>query len=200
MIKQGFTLIETMIVVLIFAFLFSGILTVLLNSDRSWSIGRDKLIEQQQLRRAMITMGSLLRQSSALWNIGGVTYGASISGGNRRIDFYNPVFDSIGQISSLKKVTFKPNPENPGQLLKKEGTDGYTVIAADVESISFQGGCAGCATFGCAAVAIDCPIVKIQLRSRRQTTFDLSSQITFRNRNSLLPAGTIVVEPQEGEF
>lgn len=192
MVKKGFTLVEIMVAIAIFSFLFGGILTVLTNSDRSWKVGQDNLIEQQQLRRAMDDISYLVRQTNAEWQGG---YRVTISEANTKLDFYNPVFDAQGQISALKKITFKLDPNDLTKLLKKEGIANDVVVASDIQGISFQCGCAGCTT-----VDATCPVITIQLSSLKQAGFSLSSQISFRNRNSTLPVGAVVIEPEEGEF
>jgi len=196
-VKKGFTLIEIMVVVLIFSFLFAGILTVLTNSDRSWRVGQNKLIEQQQLRRAMDDISYLMRQTNAAWPDG---HRVVISEGNTRVDFYNPVFDAQGQIASRKKITYELDPNDLTRLLKKEGTADSVVVATDIQSINFQGGCANCASYTCTTVDPTCPVIKIQLSSLKQSGFNLSSQISFRNKTTVLPGGTTIEEPAEGEF
>ncbi len=189
---------EIMVVVLIFAFLFGAILMVMLASDRSFRTGQQKMAEQQEARRAMDNMAVMLRQSSPDWVVGGVSYPVSITG-NNRIDFYQPVFNDSGEIDELKKVTFKLNPGNPSQLLKKVGTSLEVVIGTDIESINFGGGCTGCALFNCSSVANDCPVVTIDISTRQGPGFSLSSKVTLRNTNIVL--GDIPIEqPEEGEF
>ncbi len=198
--KKGFTLLESLVVMVMFTFLLAGIFAVLTTSDRSWQINRDKLIEQQQARRGIDQMVKLLRQSNALWQLGGVNYGITISDGNQRIDFYNPVFDASGNITGLKKVTFKLDPVNPWYLLKKEGNLNSVIIAKDVQNINFAGGCAGCAAYNCTAVAVDCPVVTIQFTSRKQANFTINNQVTFRNSTLTLPGSAVIEEPAQGEF
>lgn len=198
--RDGFTLIEAMVVTVLFTILFALLLTTLLNSDRAWQQGRNKLYEQQEARRAMDNIVPLLRQSNPQWLIDATPYPATISDNSQRIDFYQPVFDAQNQITNLEKVTFKLNPADLTQLLKKEGTADSTVVANNVQSITFGGGCAGCAAFNCAAVAQDCPIVTVDITTRRENPFTLSSQVTLRNGAITLEGGVSVEEPQEGEF
>lgn len=145
-------------------------------------------------------MVKLLRQSNASWLLGGVTYGITISDANQRIDFYNPVFDAQGVITGLKKITFKLDPMNSSYLLKKEGTANSVIIAKDVQSINFGGGCAGCAAYNCTTVAVDCPVVTIQFTSRKQVNFTINNQVTFRNSSLTLPGSAVIEEPAQGEF
>lgn len=197
--NRAFSLIELLVVVLIFTFLFSAILTVMAISDRSWRSGRDKLIEQQEARMAVDQMARLLRQSNPNWSIAGTSYPVTITS-NNRIDFYQPVFDAAGAITSLRKITFKLNPSDLTQLLKKVGTQDEVVIANDINSVYFGGGCAGCSDFNCLTVSEDCPVVSMEVRSEKLTEFILSSKITLRNAFVDLPDEVEIEEPEEGEF
>lgn len=201
--KKGFTLIETMAVVLIFIFLFAAILGVLNLSDRSWRIGQNKLLTQQEARKAMDNIAGLLRESNYDWVVGSSHYLLTISGaGNDRLDFYQPTFDSDGNLTALRKVTFKLDPANPRRLLRNIGsTVNPVVISDEIDTISFGGGCSGCSAFNCAIVASDCPIVRIQITSiQRNDRFDLTSQVMLRNRNVTSGATVDIEEPAQGEF
>lgn len=196
--RKAFTLIELMIVLLIFTFLFAAVLTVLTTQDRSWRAGYDKLTEQQEARKAVDNIARLLRESNPSWNISGVLYPVEITSGNR-IDFYQPLFDSEGNITALRKVTYKLNPLDASQLLRKVGTQDAVAVANNINSISFGGGCSGCSAFNCSSVAADCPVVKIDVTTEKAKQFSLSSQITLRNIN--IAVGEVgVEEPAEGEF
>ncbi len=198
--KKGFTLIEIVVVTAIFISLFAMILTVLTNSDQTFRLGQDKLTEQQEARKAMDTIARLLRQSNPDWTINGTSYPAVISEGSARIDFYQPVFNGSGNITTLKKITFKLNPSNAEELLKKEGAADDQVIASNISYLNFGGGCGGCGSFNCTTVADDCPAVNIEVRTRKKNEFALLSQIALRNQNVTLSAGVEVEEPLEGEF
>jgi len=198
-LKKGFTLLELMIVVLIFTFLFAALLTVVSTSDRSWRTGQHKLTVQQEARKAMDIMTKLLRQSNPDWVIGGVDYPITITS-NNRIDFYQPVFDSTGNITMLQKVTFKLNPSNTTQLLKNQGdTVNPVVIANNVQSVSFGGDCVGCGASctGC-AVTIDIQ-TQDTIQGNQVINFDLSSQVALRNTGGTL-SNIPVEQPQAGEF
>lgn len=197
--KKGFTLVELMIVVLVFTVLFAALLTVLTSSQRSWITGHNQLEEQQEARKAVDSITKLLRKSNPDWVISGVHYPVSITGGNR-IDFYEPVFDVNGNITDLKKVTFKINPSDSTQLLKKEGTADAVVVANTIVNVAFSGGCAGCTSFSCTTVANDCPVVTLQVTTNKNSDFTLVNQVSLRNTNIALATGTEVEEPEEGEF
>jgi type II secretory pathway pseudopilin PulG len=195
----GFSLIEMMLVVLIFTFLFVAIMALLTTSDRSWREGQRQFTEQQEARRAMGGMGRLLRQSNPDWVISGTHYPVTITL-NNRIDFYQPVFDAGGDIAALKKITFKLNPADASQLLKKEGTANEAVIANNVQSVNFGGGCSGCSAFNCPTVASDCPMVLLNIQTKNGEGFSLDSGIQLRNTSIALGAAVVVEEPGQGEF
>jgi prepilin-type N-terminal cleavage/methylation domain-containing protein len=196
--NKGFSLLELMLVLLIFTFLFGAILTVMTTQDRSWRTGYDKVTAQQEARKAVDNIARLLRESNPSWDIGGVLYPVVITSGNR-IDFYQPLFDSEGNITTLRKVTYKLNPADATQLLRKVGTQDAVVVANNINSISFGAGCFGCSAFNCSSVAADCPVVKIDVTTEKAKQFSLSSQVTLRNTN-ITAAGVTVEEPAEGEF
>jgi prepilin-type N-terminal cleavage/methylation domain-containing protein len=188
--RKAFTLIELMLVLLIFTFLFAAVLTVLATQDRSWRAGYDKLTQQQEARKVIDNIARLLRESNPSWDIDGTPYPVTITGGNR-IDFFQPVFDAQGVITTLRRVTYKLNPADTTQLLRKIGTDAESVVANNINSISFG--------FNCSPVAADCPVLKIDVTTQKNAQFTLSSQVTLRNTN--IAAGEAEIEePPEGEF
>ena len=87
-------------------------------------------------------------------------------------------------------------------LLKKIGTADPIVLAQEVESVSFGGGCAGCSALNCATVADDCPKVVVDIRTKKgiEAEYVLNSQFTLRNTSVIIPASTPVEQPEEGEF
>lgn len=196
--KKGFSLIELMLVVLIFTFLFAATLTVLTSQDRSWREGYKKLAEQQEARKAMDIMVRLLRESSPQY---GVTIGAPEQ---NRILFYKPFFNEAGAVINTHWIIFKLDPNNPRQLIKREEGGDWVAIAQEVESIKFYGGdCVSCGCFtlagcsNCLSVTNNCPIVKIEIQTKTQQGFTLASYATLRNTNSLSEAPE---PPPEGEF
>lgn len=185
--------------VLIFTVLFAALFTVLISSNQSWRIGRLKLAEQQQARQAMDNIARLLRQSSPNWVINGTDYPVTITS-NNRLNFYQPVFDEEGNITTLRRVVFRLNPADNSQLLRRIGIGDERVVANNISSINFGGGCAGCSAYNCPTVAGDCPAVKIDVRTSEIAEFILSSKITLRNANISLSESVTVEEPPEGEF
>ena len=193
--KDGHTLLEVMVVIGIFIFLFSAFARILLNSERTWQTGKNKLLEASQARRATDKFTALAREANPDWIVGGTHYQAVISAGNTRIDFYQPILNSSGNITSLKKITFKLNPSDSTQLLIKEGTDPQAVVATSLDSIDFACGCSGCT-----GLDSSCPVVAINVVTRKNTVFNWTTQVTMRNTNMAAADDVEVVEPAAGEF
>jgi len=210
------TLIELMIVTGIMVIVVGAVLVFLIMSDSSWQIGQNKLIEQQQARNGMSDIAGLLQYSSPNWtDFSGNNYPVSLSTG--RIDFYIPVFyasccpdncpdqsvciDAGGsthsgdEISALTKVTYKIDPNDSSKLLKKIGISSESVIANDIDTVTFSCGCSGCS-----AVNDSCPVVDITITTQRETPYTLESKIALRNQGTTIASDVEIEEPQEGEF
>lgn len=201
--RKGFTLVEMLVVVAIFSALFAAILTVLAASDRSWRVGRNKLIVQQEARKAMDNIARALRQSRPEW----VTILPSECEDRKKILIYKPVFDGAGEIIDTRWVIFKPDPDNCSILLRKEEEDAdWKPVATEIEAINFSGGdCPGCgcdfslsACSGCVNVTDSCPAVKVDIKAKKEIEFNLSSFLTLRNYDMVI--GQVPEPPEEGEF
>ncbi len=196
--KKGFTLIEMMIVLLIFSFLFAALLMLLMSSDRSWRLGQSKLIEQQEARKGMDQIVRLLRQSSPDW---GVYIGSS----QNKIQFSSkPVLNADDTIS-YTRVIFKPDPADATILIKQEGsTADWVPVAQNIESIKFSGGaCTGCdcdfanaSCSSCTAVDNNCPLIKIEIKTKKDNEFSLISYVNLRNASMV----SVPEPPAQGEF
>lgn len=202
-VKKGLTLIETMVVVLLFSFLFGAIFTVLIASDRSWRTAKNKLIEQQEARKLMDNIARLLRQSKPGW----ITISSSDCQGRSKILFYIPIFNAAGDIIDTHWIIFKPNPDNCPQIIRKEKGDiNWIPVAGEVEGIKFSGGdCLGCecdfsktGCSDCINVTDNCPVVKIEIKTLKETGFTLASFVTARNYN--ISVSEVPEPPAEGEF
>ncbi|MFA5156019.1 MAG: type II secretion system protein [Candidatus Omnitrophota bacterium] len=188
---SAYTLLEMIVVLAIFIIVFSSVIAIMLAGDRNWRIGRNIITEQQQARQAMSYIVRSLRQSSPQW---GLTMEED------RILFYRPVFDANGNIIDTRWVIFRLNPLDSTQLIKSEQDLAPVVLAQDIDGIRFTGGCAGCAAFNCAAMAADCPVVMVEIRTRKNTVFTLVSKVMMRNAPLALSEDVPLIEPPEGEF
>ncbi len=193
--ESGHTLVEVMVVIGIFLILFSTLATILLRSERTWQTGQNKLIEVQQARRLTDKLVGTIRESNPDWVVAGVHYPVTISNGNTRIDYYEPVFNSTGSVVSLKKVTFKVDPADSTRILMKEGTSPESIVATAVDSININCGCSGCT-----AVDSSCPRVSVNVVTRKNAPFNWTSQVTLRNTNMAVDDDVTVEEPAAGEF
>jgi hypothetical protein len=193
--RRGHTLVELVVVFCIFLILFSMFTLILRSADRGWEIGRGKIIESREARRAGDKLSGLIREANPDWVLNGTHYPVSISSNNTRIDFYRPIFNTSGIVTSLQKVTFKLDPTNASTLLMKEGTAAETVAATSVERFFVDCGCAGCT-----GVSDTCPRVVMDIQTMREAGFDWESQVTLRNVAMTVSATATVEEPAEGEF
>lgn len=193
--RRGHTLIELVVVFCIFLVLFSMFILIFRNADRGWEIGRGKIIESREARRAADKLAGLVREANPDWVINATHYPVTISNNNSRIDFYRPIFNASGNVTSLQKVTFKLDPADSTRLLMKEGTAAETVAATSVEHFFVDCGCAGCTE-----VSEACPRVRMDIETMKEAGFDWESQVTLRNLNMSVSTAALVEEPAEGEF
>lgn len=201
--KSGFSLIEMILVVLIFTILFAAILTVLATQDRSWQTGYNKLTEQQEARRALNRVARLLMQSKPEW----VTISDDANfPGNQTILFYETIFNEATQaLEPGAWIGVRLNPSNSQELRMRKRDQDWVPIAQEVESINFFGGdCPDCncdfknaACSNCKNVTSSCPVVKIEIETKKEKGFTLSTYTTLRNN---LASSEIPEPPAEGEF
>lgn len=193
--RKGYTLIELMVVVAIFLFLFAAILGVLATADRGWKIGQNKLIAQQEARRAMDQITRLLRQASPSW---GVYIGNSYTGSNQSKIQFN--------IDTATTFIFKLDPARPHQLIMQDSRRGsaWFPVAQNITNLSFSGGdCPDCNCditdpdwLNCTNVTNACPLVRIDITAEKDHQFSLVNYVTLRN---FRVTGS-TVPPAAGEF
>jgi type II secretory pathway pseudopilin PulG len=196
MSRRAFTLVEIMVVMLIFMGLFAAVLTVVATQDRSWRAAEEKLNLQRQVRKAMDKIVPLLRQTRPEW----ITISAD-AGTSKKILFYKPVYDEVARtVSPGAFVIFKLDPADIHRLVKKDSDLGaaFAGVSQNIKSISFGGGCAGCASYNCDLVSADCPVVRINIEAEDETGYSLSTDVSLRNFE-IATAG-IPEPPPEGEF
>jgi len=173
---RAYTLIEMLVVLSIFIFIFGAVISIMLASNNSWRNGQYIMTEQQEARKAMDNIVRLLRQSNPNW-------GVTLQDG--KILFYKPVFDADGTINATRWVIFKLNPDNPTQLIKNEQGMSAVAIANDIVGLNFTRSSS---------------LVTIKVETKKNTGFNLTSEVLLRNADAALPNGTQVTEPAEGEF
>lgn len=202
---SGFTMVEMLTVVAIFALVMGVAFSFLINANNLWSRGQVSQDEQRQARIVMDKISAALFDSSPRWTINGSYYDLAISESNQRLDFYKPVaFDADNTPTALSKVTIKPDPDDATVLLMKVGTDAEQEIGHDIESVSFSGSNDGQAfgcTSACQSVLVNLTVVKDRdSEGDPVRSFFLSSQVGVRNTNETLASDAGVTEPEEGEF
>jgi len=199
----GFTLLEMMVVLGLFSLLFSAMIGLLINSDTFFTKGQNEVAKHYEARKLLDTLTRGIRMASPNWLVNGTNYPLAVSENFTRIDFYSPEFDASNGISGLKKMTYKLDPADSSRLLMKEGSNPETVISDALSYLRFGAGCGGCASYNCTAAATDCPVVRIEVRTKNtnQTIeFPLETKVALRNRNSTLDNETEIEAPQQGEF
>ncbi|MDD5431987.1 MAG: prepilin-type N-terminal cleavage/methylation domain-containing protein [Candidatus Omnitrophica bacterium] len=196
--NRGHTLIELMISVGIVVALLVAALGIFTMSNTSWRVGMHQSAEQREARKGMDRIAQALRQSCRQWTAGGI-YGVNISNANQQIDFYVPVLDATGNITTLRLATFRIDPNNSQQLLYQEGTDAELVVANYVSAVSFRAGCATCATYTCTTPAADCPIILVTISTsdrpasdRNRLPFTLTSRVMLRNYDTTLTNNPVI--------
>lgn len=188
--KEGYTLVEIIVVAGLIGILFSAFLGVLLNSETFWNKGQSKITEQYEARLAMGMMVNDLRESNTYW---GITIGSN------QILFYKPRFDDSGNLNGTYWVGYKLNPYNFHYQLvrKKQGDTVYTNVTNPIiESLSFAGSTDGCQTFDNSTVSTDCPRIRITITTKKEQNFTLTTDVVLRNQYTALAGDP----PEEGEF
>ena len=144
----------------------------------------------------------MLRQVKPEW----VTITASDFANEDKVLFYEPVInEATGEITAGNWVIFKPDPADSTRLVKKINGGEWTTVTQYLESIRIYGGdCAGCdcdfanaACSTCKTVSSGCPLIKIEVGTKKTGGFVLSSYVEIRNSS---PEGEAPEPPAEGEF
>jgi hypothetical protein len=177
--KRAHTLVEMMVVLAVFIFIFGAVISIMLASNSSWRTGQHIIYEQQEARKAMDSITRLLRQSNPNWGV---------VPGENRILFYRPVFDVNGNLVDKHWVVFKLNPLDPRQLIKSEQGLATAVIAQDMDGLDFT------------CLMADCSVVKVEVKTRIDALFTLTSKVLLRNTNPALAYDPQIISPPEGEF
>lgn len=198
--RSGITFIELVIVIGLFSVMLSVMMGLMYNSDVFFTKGQDKITEQFEARKVLDLISREMRSSAPDWVINSTHYPFSVSENNTRMDFYVPIFDADNQVTGLRKITYKLDPEDPARLLMKEGTLPEKAVSGRIDYVNFGAGCAGCASFDCASPADDCPIVRLEVRTVKDNQFDLVTKIALRNINTTVSDEAEIEAPGEGEF
>lgn len=167
----GFTLVEIMIVVVIFTLLIGTIFTVLATGKTSFQIGNVRIELQQDLRRGMDWITEELRQSGSS-TISGVPANGSWYD---TITFRIPVGVSGGNIVwETDEIQYLLGGLNNRQLLRKVDSD-EKVLANNIISLEFS------------RQSLSSGIVEIALEAEKETVkghlveVDLDFKIKLRN-------------------
>jgi len=211
--KYGLTLIEMMVVLVIFSILFLVVFSVLISSNTSWRVGYNKSVEQQEARRVMDNIAMLIRQTKPSW----VTIETDIDADHDKIRFFEPDFNNtvynnttgVTTVGLGDEIIFKTNINAVNELRRKQ-SGVWTTIAQHLKKIKFNGGsCAGCncnftnsACLSCmdtTNATSECPLVRVEVNSTREKGFSVVSYLNLRN-DDYNATVTVPPPPAEGEF
>ena len=158
--KKGFTLVEILIVVVVFSLIVQAIFAV-------FNIGRDTFFSstgclqlQQGLRLAMDGMTREIRQSTAS--------DISITSGGSGIDFKVPIDITSTPITKSDTISYNLNSN---QIIREHPAGTQKVIANDISALSFSK--------SGSQIAID--ITASKTIKQRTYTLDLKEKVQLRN-------------------
>ena len=171
---KGFTLVETMVTVLLFAIIIGVVSSVLILGRDSFEVNSIRADLQQSLRNSMNWMTKDLRQTSpaSILNIG---VGASASS----VQFKIPTYVASGSIVWSDVITYSIGGSNSDQLMREgpltgeSSSSGERIIARNISSLTV-------AHTSSSIVNVSLQAQKTTLKNR-QITLNLSFQVRLRN-------------------
>jgi len=131
---RGFSLVESLVTMLIFSVIVAGIYATALAGDSSWQANKVRIELQQELRKGMEWMIYDLRQSgdSSITNV------PADDNWYTTITFRTPAGVTAGSLSwNLSTVQFALGGADSNQLQRIDGA-GTKVIAQDIQSLQFR--------------------------------------------------------------
>lgn len=171
--RTGFTLIELMIVMLIFSIILGAMFAVMNMGKASWHSGDTQIQVQQEARKGMDRIVKELRQTGTSTIIGVPADGNLYNTITFRIPDEDGI-DANGNIEWGNQIAYSLGGLNGQQLLRTEG-EGLEVLANRVVNLQFR------------RQATTPNIVEITLQSQKTTipghliSATLNSQIRARN-------------------
>lgn len=158
----GFTLIELMIVILIFSIILGAIFAVMTMGNKAWQSGNVQIEIQQETRKGMDSMLKELRQS----NLGRITVTANT------VTFQIPQsVNNSGNITWCEDILYSLGGLNGEQLLRTQGEESR-VLANNVQGLQFS------ATKEEINITL---VAEKETVSQHTLTATLSSSVTLRN-------------------
>lgn len=130
--KNGFTLIEVLVVVLILSFTIAGIYGVLNIGNLTYNEGMALIDLQQQARQAMFNMSKEIRESKSI----------TLSDGNSKVSFYIPSASYgdpwIGPIEYYRDVNDSNNDGITDQVLREYPKETKKILANYISALNFS--------------------------------------------------------------
>lgn len=138
---KGFTLVELMVVFLIFTIIMGAIFAVLTMGRTSWYSGNTQVEMQQETRRGMDSMVRELRQSGSTTIVGVPADGNFYNSITFRVpqdaDGDGDVLDVSGNVEWGNQITYSLGGLGGQQLLRTEGSQ-VVVLANSIVSLQFR--------------------------------------------------------------
>lgn len=131
--RQGFSLVEMMIVAIVGSLIIGGLYAVLIIGKNNWEINRDRVELQQNLRTAFEWMRKDLRQAGVATITGVPADGSS----NTSITFQTPSTVSSGSVVWASAITYARGGTGSAQLLRTVGGVSK-IIAQNVSALQFS--------------------------------------------------------------
>lgn len=163
--QRGFTLIEILVVIIIFAFIIGGIFAILNIANISWYSSMGIVELQQSVRQAMDGMTREVRQLKR-------ETGRGITVGSGSIEFYIPSYNNL--------ISYRL--EN-NQIIREHPLGTTKILANDITSLTFC-----CWTASCTPDCSTSGILQIAVQADKTVwgkvlSFSLTEKVRLRNEN-----------------
>ena len=136
---RGFTLVELLVTVFIFAMIFAATFAVLTVGNNSWYTGNEQVQVSQEVRKALLTMDRELRQSrsSVISDVfaDGAYYDAITFRVPEDTDDDGDVIDAAGNVEWSDQINYSRNAEN--QIIRTTAA-GTSILANDISNLQFR--------------------------------------------------------------
>jgi prepilin-type N-terminal cleavage/methylation domain-containing protein len=225
--KKGFTLMEIMIVVGLVSLIFSGLVSIMMNSDVYWKKGMNKVSQHEEARRIMDAIIQPLREASPYWSYvcpatcatcaSSTHYRLTVSNESDRVVFYRPAYNDDGTVN--KDVDVVPTPyifrfwsANKTLQMKVGDADPVSLASGYVNNVVFEGSPTACdcnpmPCKDCRSVNVTVTVDNRDSSDTDADPFVLKSSVTLRDDAIIIQIGSNVTansssveEPVEGEF
>ncbi len=158
--RQAFTLVETMIVVLISTVVFAGIYSTFIVGNKAWAHYSDSVIVKKEARGALIGMVNELREAQKVRVIQGPNGSA--------VHFYRPAVGAVSYVWSKKG-------DDANRIIRYNRLN-VRILAQYISALSFQ--------YTKDAIVINIAASKLTTPENR-TLFSLREKVALRSETAL---------------